>query len=174
MNKIEFSNKVVQETGALTSYARYFTRDPENASDLVQDTLLKAFSYYNKFREGTNLQAWLYTILKNTFINYYRRKVKTNSLIVKSETLSSSDLYMSSLYNHAEGRFVMKDIEYALSKLSEEYYYPFTMYYEGYKYHEIAEQFQIPIGTVKTRIHMARQQLKKRLKPYAKAADRKV
>jgi len=127
MNKIEFSNKVVQETGALTSYARYFTRDPENASDLVQDTLLKAFSYYNKFREGTNLQAWLYTILKNTFINYYRRKVKTNSLIVKSEALSSSDLYMSSLRNQAEGKFVMKDIEYALSKLSEEYYYPFTM-----------------------------------------------
>jgi len=174
MNHTEFSHQVVQETGALTGYARYFTQDPENANDLVQDTMLKAFSYYDKFREGTNLQAWLYTILKNTFINYYRRKVKTNSLIVKSESLSSSDLYISSLRNQAEGKFVMKDIEYALSKLSKEYYYPFTMYYEGYKYQEIAEQFQIPIGTVKTRIHMARQQLKKKLKPYAKPADRKA
>ncbi|SEL78852.1 RNA polymerase sigma factor [Parapedobacter koreensis] len=168
MNKIEFNTKVVQEVGSLNNYARYFTRDPENASDLVQDTMLKAFSYYNKFKEGTNLQAWLYTILKNTFINYYRRKVKTNAIILKTETISSSDLYKSSLLNGAEGKFVMKDIEYALSKLSEEYYYPFTMYYEGYKYHEIAEQFQIPIGTVKTRIHVARQQLKKKLKPYAK------
>lgn len=168
MNKIEFSNKVVQEVGTLSNYARYFTRDVENASDLVQDTMLKAFSYYDKFKAGTNLQAWLHTILKNTFINYYRRKVKTNSFIVKTDTISSSDLYRSSLRNGAEGKFVMNDIEHALSKLSDEYYQPFTMYYEGYKYHEIAEQFQMPIGTVKTRIHVARQQLKKRLKPYAK------
>lgn len=166
MNRIEFSNKVVQEANALNNYARFFTRDHENASDLVQDTLLKAFSYYNKFREGTNLQAWLYTILKNTFINYYRRKVKTNAIMTKSETISSSDLYKSSVCNAAEGKFVMKDIEHALSKLSHEYYKPFAMYYEGYKYHEIADHFQIPIGTVKTRIHMARQQLKKSLKPY--------
>src|SRR5690606_13069951 len=118
-------------------------------------------------KEGTNLQAWLYTILKNTFINYYRRKVKTNAIIMKSETISSSDLYKSSLRNTAEGKFVMEDIERALSNLSEEYYHPFSMYYEGYKYHEIAEYSQIPIGTVKTRIHVARQHLKKKLKPYA-------
>ncbi len=167
MNKIEFNTKVVQEVGSLSSYAFYFTRDEENANDLVQDTVLKAFSYYNKFKEGTNLQAWLYTILKNTFINYYRRKVKTNAIILKSDTISSSDLFKSSLRNGAESKFVMEDIEGALSKLAEEYYYPFSMYYEGYKYHEIAEYFQIPIGTVKTRIHVARQQLKKRLKPYA-------
>lgn len=166
MNKIEFSNRVIQEANALNSYARYFTRDHENAGDLVQDTLLKAFSYYNKFREGTNLQAWLYTILKNTFINYYRRKVKANSIVTKTESISSADLYKSSIHNNAEGKFIMKDIEQALSKLSDEYYRPFIMYYEGYKYHEIADHFQIPIGTVKTRIHMARQQLKKKLKPY--------
>ncbi len=167
MNKIEFSNKVVQEVDTLSNYARYFTRDVENASDLVQDTMLKAFSYYDKFKMGTNLQAWLHTILKNTFINYYRRKVRTNSVMVKTDTISSSDLYKSSSRNAAEGKFVMKDIERALSNLSDEYYYPFTLYFEGYKYHEIAEQFQMPIGTVKTRIHVARQQLKKKLKPYA-------
>lgn len=167
MNKIEFNTKVVQEVSSLSSYAFYFTRDEENANDLVQDTMLKAFSYYSKFKEGTNLQAWLYTILKNTFINYYRRKVKTNAFILTSETLSSSDLYISSLRNGAESKFVMEDIEGALSKLAEEYYYPFSMYYEGYKYHEIADYFRIPIGTVKTRIHVARQQLKKKLKPYA-------
>ncbi|SEL28200.1 RNA polymerase sigma factor [Parapedobacter koreensis] len=167
MNKIEFNTKVVQEANSLSNYAFYFTRDEENANDLVQDTLLKAFSYYNKFKEGTNLQAWLYTILKNTFINYYRRKVKTNAIILKSNTISSSDLFKSSLRNTAEGKFVMEDIEHALSKLSAEYYYPFSMYYEGYKYHEIADHFRIPIGTVKTRIHVARQQLKKKLKPYS-------
>ncbi len=168
MNKLEFNTKVVKEAGSLNNYALYFTRDEENANDLVQDTMLKAFSYYNKFREGTNLQAWLYTILKNTFINYYRRKVKTNSIILKSHTISSSDLYKSALNNSAEGKFVMKDIERALSQLPEEYYYPFSMYFEAYKYHEIADHFRIPIGTVKTRIHVARQQLKKKLKPYSK------
>src|SRR5690606_30189414 len=137
MNKLEFNTKMVQEAGTLNNYAFYFTRDEENAHDLVQDTLLKAFSYYNKFKEGTNLQPCLYTILKNTFINYYRRKVKTNSIIIKPETISSADLFNSSLRNGAEGKFVMDDIERALSKLSEEYYYPFSMYYEGYKYHEI-------------------------------------
>lgn len=167
MDKIEFNTKVVQEVNSLNNYALYFTRDEENAHDLVQDTMLKAFSYYNKFKTGTNLQAWLYTILKNTFINYYRRKVKTNAIILKSDTISSSDLYKSSLRNDAEGKFVMDDIEHALSKLSEEYYSPFSMYYEGYKYHEIADYFQIPIGTVKTRIHVARQQLKKKLKSYS-------
>ncbi|WP_353129810.1 RNA polymerase sigma factor [Parapedobacter pyrenivorans] len=167
MNKIEFNTRVVKEVNSLNGYAFYFTRDEENANDLVQDTVLKAFSYYNKFKEGTNLQAWLYTILKNTFINYYRRKVKTNSIIVKSDTISSSDLFRSSLRNAAEGKFVMDDIERALTKLPEEYYSPFTMYYEGYKYHEIADHFHIPIGTVKTRIHVARQQLKKKLKTYS-------
>ncbi|MGK6351486.1 RNA polymerase sigma factor [Parapedobacter sp. DT-150] len=168
MNKIEFNTKVVQEVNTLSNHAYYFTRDEENANDLVQDTMLKAFSYYTKFREGTNLRAWLYTILKNTFINYYRRKVRTNAVILKSDTISSSDLFKSAERNGAEGKFVMEDIERALSKLSGDYYHPFSMYYEGYKYHEIADHFQIPIGTVKTRIHVARQQLKKKLKPYAK------
>lgn len=168
MNRVEFSNKVVQEVASLNNYAFHFTRDNENAYDLVQDTMVKAFSYYNKFRAGTNLQAWLYTILKNTFINYYRKQVKTNALIIKTDSISSADLYQSSFRNGAEGKFVMNDIEHALSKLSAEYYEPFTMYYEGYKYHEIAHHFQIPIGTVKTRIHVARQQLKKKLKTYAK------
>lgn len=171
MNKIEFNTLVVREVGSLNNYALYFTHNEENAHDLVQDTMLKAFSYYNKFREGTNLQAWLYTILKNTFINYYRRQTKTNSIILKSNEISSADLFKSACNNSAEGKFMMQDIQAALSKLPEEYYLPFSMYFEGYKYHEIAEHFRIPIGTVKTRIHVARQQLKKKLKCYSQAAD---
>src|SRR5690606_34256000 len=84
-HKLEFNTQVVQEVATLSSYAFHFTRDKENANDLVQDTVLKAFAYYSKFKEGTNLQAWLYIILKNTFINYYRRKVKTNAIILKSD-----------------------------------------------------------------------------------------
>ena len=167
MNKRELNTRVINEAGSLNNYAFYFTHNKENAEDLVQDTLLKAFSYYSKFREGTNLQAWLYTILKNTFINYYRRQAKSNSIILKSNEILSADLHKSACHNKAEGKFVMHDIQAELAKLPEAYYLPFSMYFEGYKYHEIADHFQIPIGTVKTRIHVARQQLKKKLKCYS-------
>src|SRR5690606_26851668 len=109
----------------------------------------------------------LYTILKNTFINNYRRLVKTNSMVTKSDEISSSNLVYSSTSNRGENSFVMEDIKEAMNKLSEDYYIPFTMYFEGYKYHEIADHLAIPIGTVKTRIHVARKTLKKSLKSYA-------
>ena len=143
-------------------------KDAEDANDLVQDTMLKAITYYNKFKEGTNLKGWLFTIMKNTFINNYRRLVKTNTLITQSEDISSANLSYSATKNQAESKFVLGDIDKALAQLPEEYYVPFIRYFEGYKYHEIADMLQIPIGTVKTRIHVARGILKKYLKTYAK------
>ncbi|HYH56276.1 MAG TPA: sigma-70 family RNA polymerase sigma factor [Anseongella sp.] len=166
MTKTEFNTMVLHQTGSLKMYALNFTRDTEDANDLVQDTLLKAITYYDKFREGTNLKGWLYTIMKNTFINNYRRVVKMNSLVTKSDEIPSSNLLHSATRNGAEGKFVMKDITNALESLPAEYYVPFTKYYTGFKYHEIAEELDIPIGTVKTRIHVARKLLKKKLKDY--------
>ncbi|MBV2226852.1 MULTISPECIES: RNA polymerase sigma factor [Sphingobacterium] len=166
MNKIEFNSLVVKHSESLRSYARNFTRDHEDANDLVQDTLLKAVTYFKNFRDGTNLKGWLYTIMKNTFINNYRRIVKTNSFITKEEEISQINLVVSAAKNNGENKFIMEDINYALSKLSDEYYVPFTMYFEGYKYHEISDHLQIPIGTVKTRIHVARKSMKKTLTAY--------
>src|SRR5690606_25457319 len=79
MNKLKFNTLVIQQADSLKTYARNFTRDQDDANDLVQDTLLKAVTYFRNFKEGTNLKGWLYTIMKNTFINNYRRVVKTNS-----------------------------------------------------------------------------------------------
>lgn len=166
MNKLEFNTLVVKYSDSLKSYARNFTKDTDDANDLVQDTLLKAVTYFKNFREGTNLKGWLYTIMKNTFINNYRRVVKTNSFITKEEEISNANLVVSATHNKGENKFVMEDINTALGKLNEDYYIPFTMYYEGYKYHEIAEHLDIPIGTVKTRIHVARKSMKKTLSPY--------
>src|SRR5690606_567122 len=101
------------------------------------------------------------------FINNYRRIVKISGMVTKTEEISSSNLVYSSTRNRGENQFVMDDIRDAMKKLSEEYYVPFTMYFEGYKYYEIADHLQIPIGTVKTRIHVARKSLKKSLKSYA-------
>ena len=166
MTAIEFNTMVLRQASSLRSYALHFTRDADDANDLVQDTMLKAITYYNKFKEGTNLKGWLYTIMKNTFINNYRRFVKMSSFVTKSDEISSANLVFSSTKNIGESKFVMDDIRKALDRLPEEYYVPFTMYFDGHKYHEIADHLEIPIGTVKTRIHVARKLLKKNLKAY--------
>jgi RNA polymerase sigma-70 factor (ECF subfamily) len=132
----------------------------------VQDTLLKAVTYFKNFREGTNLKGWLYTIMKNTFINNYRRITKLNSFLTKEEEISPANLMVSASYNQGENKFIADDIQNTMSNLTDDYYVPFNMYYEGYKYHEISEHLDIPIGTVKTRIHMARKTMKKKLTAY--------
>ena len=166
MNKFEFNTLVIEHSDSLRSYARNFTKDQDDANDLVQDTLLKAITYFKNFREGTNLKGWLYTIMKNTFINNYRRITKSNSFITKEEEISATHLVHSATKNLGENKFTMEDINSALTSLSEDYYTPFTMYFEGYKYHEISEHLSIPIGTVKTRIHVARKAMKKTLSVY--------
>lgn len=166
MTKIEFNTLVMLQASSLKMHALHFTRDADDANDLVQDTILKAIMYYGKFREGTNLKGWLYTIMKNTFINNYRRVVKVNSLINVTDEISSAQLAFSSTANKGESKFLMDDIKKALSKLQDDYHIPFTMHFEGFKYHEIADYLNIPIGTVKTRIHVARKTLKKYLKAY--------
>lgn len=152
---------------ALHRFAISFTNDIDDANDLVQDTLVKGIRYAAQYNENTNLKAWLYTILKNTFINDYRRKSKANGIFTVTEDISSSQLKKSASGNLGENKCMMDDIQFALKKLHPDYYIPFTKYFEGYKYHEIAQNMDIPIGTVKTRIHIARKMLKKDLKMYS-------
>jgi RNA polymerase sigma factor (sigma-70 family) len=163
-----FSALLEEHTPILKNFAFKFTHDSEVADDLFQDTMVKALKYYEQFKEGTNIKGWLFTIMRNTFINDYRRDVRKNALITQEEELSSAHLMQSATVNAAEGKFAMADIQRTLSKLPKCYYDPFMQYFEGYKYHEIAEDMNIPIGTVKTRIHMARIILKKQLKAYKK------
>lgn len=134
--------------------------------DLVQDTLLKAIRYAKKYKEDTNFRGWLHTIMKNTFINNYKRAVRIRAHILVTEEIFCSQLLNNSISNASSGNFVMEDIRKALEKLSPQYAIPFIKYFEGFKYHEIANMLHIPIGTVKTRIHIARYVLKKSLKMY--------
>jgi len=164
---LKFESLVTDHAPSLKMYALHFTHDEQDADDLVQDTVLKAITYRDKFQEGTNIKGWLYTIMKNTFINNYRRVLKTSGIITQSEEITPSNLVFSATENRGEKQFIMDDIQEAMGKLSEEYYVPFTMYFEGYKYQEIATHLRIPIGTIKTRIHVARKLLKKTLRPYA-------
>ncbi|MDN3588384.1 RNA polymerase sigma factor [Pedobacter aquatilis] len=168
MTTLEFNHIINAHAVSLRLHALKFTNDVEDANDLVQDTLLKAIRFYNNFQEGTNIKGWLFVIMRNTFINNYRRISKTRTLITQTDEISSSSLMHSSTKNDAVGKFVVGDINKALASLPEAYHTPFIKYFEGYKYHEIADMLQIPLGTVKTRIFVAREMLKKYLKTYTK------
>lgn len=161
-----FSCQISDHQTALRSFAMNFTKNMDDADDLVQDTLVKAISYSKMYVEGTNLKGWLYTIMRNTFINDYRRNTKKRGIIDTRDEINSAELAVSASHNEASNKFIREDVNKALSQLSSDYYTPFIKYFEGYKYHEIAEMLSIPIGTVKTRIHVARKALKHSLKIY--------
>ncbi|MCD0489868.1 RNA polymerase sigma factor [Pedobacter sp. MC2016-14] len=166
MTSTDFNYQLNNHQTALKSFAYKFTKDQDDANDLVQDTLLKAINYATQFKDGTNFKGWLYTIMRNTFINNYRRSARSQALITVNEEIPSAQLHYSATVNSGDGKFMMQDIYKALDKLQPEYSTPFLKYFEGYKYHEIADMLNIPIGTVKTRIHLARQILKNNLKMY--------
>jgi len=151
---------------SLRPFAFKLTKDTEDANDLLQETMLKAFTNREKFSEGTNLKAWLYTIMKNTFITNYQRLLRRNTFIDSTDTSYFINSNNNVTNNLAYSEFAMHDILQAIDKLEEVYKTPFMMHYRGFKYNEIAERLKIPIGTVKNRIHIARKELKESLAQY--------
>jgi len=168
MTALEFSYSISNLTKSLKPVAYRLTRDNEDAEDLVQETVFKAFSNREKFAEGTNLKAWLFTIMKNTFITNYQRMVRRNTFIDTTDNLHYINSTDNITENLAYSSFAMNDIKKAIDKLDEIYRKPFMMHFRGFKYFEIAEKLDIPIGTVKNRIHIARKELKGYLKAYSK------
>lgn len=148
----------------LRSYALSLTRNSHNAQDLVQETFFRATANREKYAEGTNLKAWLLTIMRNIFINDYRRKARRPTVLDPSE-----DGYLLHSLNHAdsnaaESGFVMADLWKSIESLDPDYQLPFRMHYEGFKYQEIADRMKLPLGTVKSRIFFARKQIMAELK----------
>ena len=159
MTTIEFSHQLDQMAAHLKPFAIKLTRDTDEAKDLIQDTMLKAYSNRDKFSDGTNLKAWLYTIMKNTFITNYQRMVKRKTFVDTTENLHFLNSSQHTIENLAYHNFGMKDLHEAIDNLDEVYKRPFVMYFRGFKYVEIAERLGIPLGTVKNRIHIARKEL---------------
>lgn len=166
MTQIEYNFQVQNQYQPLKGFALRLTQNIEEAEDLVHDTMLKAFVHKDKFTEGTNLKGWLHTIMKNIFINKYRRTKKSN--IQNDDTDNQFYINNASLSSHnsALSALAMKDINHAIGELKDNLKTPFLMSYTGYKYEEIAQKLHIPLGTVKIRIHCARQKLKNRLNAY--------
>jgi len=169
IKQTDFDCMIKGELFPLRNYALSLTHNMEETKDLVQETVLKAYRYKEKFQEGTNLRGWLYTILKNSFINNYRRDSKRNTFLDSTENTYFLDLPSHRTDNEAELKFIRKDLENAVDALPMELKVTFTLNAEGFKYHEIADQLQIPIGTVKTRIFVARRILRNKLQGYGVA-----
>jgi len=167
MTALEFSYNISSLTKSMKPIAFRLTRDNEDAKDLIQETVMKAFSNREKFAEGTNLKAWLFTIMKNTFITNYQRMIRRNTFIDTTDNLHYINSNDNITENLAFSSFAMKDIKSAISKLEEIYRKPFLMHFRGFKYYEIADKLDIPIGTVKNRIHIARKELKQQLSNYS-------
>lgn len=158
MNLPNFRTEVNAATMVLKPHAMRLTRDINDAEDLIQETIVKALTNEDKFQDGTNIKAWLFTIMRNIFINDYRKKSKRNVIIDTTDNLFYLNA-SATISNAGERTFVMNDIRNALMKISNELRVPFMMHYKGYKYNEIAEQLNLPLGTVKSRIFFARKEL---------------
>jgi RNA polymerase sigma-70 factor (ECF subfamily) len=163
MSSIEFSQVIINNSAYLKPFAVSLTRDNETAKDLLQETMLRALANKEKYNTGTNIKAWLYTIMRNIFINDYRRKAKQNTILdnsINEFLLNSNQL---SVINTAESNLKMKEIMQAVYKLPDIFRNPFMLYFEGYKYNEISGILEEPLGTIKSRIHFARKLLKEQL-----------
>lgn len=167
MTATEFNSSVIELQPSLKPIAFKLTRNKEEANDLIQDTLVKAFANREKFKAGTNLKAWVYTIMKNTFITNYHRLVKRKTFIDSTDNLHFINTSSNITENGAGTNLAMEEIKTAIERLSYDYKTPFMMHYRGYKYFEIADLLNIPIGTVKNRIHIARKELKSQLKSFS-------
>jgi len=162
----EFNHRMLSLQDSLQYYAYSLTSNNDDANDLLQDTFFKALSNKDKFDPATNMKAWAYTIMKNTFINNYRKARRANTIIDDSQDLyyinsnqQTVSISPDSEFNHGE---IMKTIR----SLDDDQRVPFEMHVAGYKYKEIAKDLDLPIGTVKSRIFLTRNKLSEKLKDY--------
>ena len=176
MTKKEMADYLVANQKPLWQSAFYLTKNEDDASDLTQSVFLKALCNFEKFTDSTNLGGWLYTIMRNLFINQCRSadQVRISRSDKEYETAPNDLMYGTS--ESADSRCTMQDIEHAIDILNKEYSIPFRMYVSGYKYQEIADKMNIPLGTVKSRIFIARKKAQAYLteKPTAKSTTHKL
>ncbi|MBU2492148.1 MAG: sigma-70 family RNA polymerase sigma factor [Bacteroidetes bacterium] len=170
----EFEKEAVPHMDALYNFALKMTGEPDDASDLVQETYLKAFRFFDKFERGTNCKAWLFRILKNTFINDYRKQSKEPNKVdyddVQNfyENIKSTDIKSQHAEADVFSNLLDDDISTALAQLPEDFRTVIILSdLEGFNYEEIADFVDCPVGTVRSRLHRARKMLYAKLYDYA-------
>ena len=165
-DKLSFKQRLLGLQGNLYNFACQLTSDKDAAQDLVQDTTLKVLDNEAKYVDNVNFKGWVVTIMRNIFINNYRRQVRSATVVDTTEDLYHLNLCQESGLTTPEGSFAAKEISVAINSFAKEYKVPVTMYLAGYNYSEIAEKMNLPLGTVKSRIFFARKRLQEMLKDY--------
>lgn len=150
---------VINNAEGLRPFAITLTRDSEQAQDLYQETLYKAFAHREKYQPGTNIKAWLCTIMRNIFINDYRRAERKRAVMDTVRYAEKTNPYTAS----SDGKIRLKEINAALYNLPGIFKNACLLYLQGYKYNEIALALNEPLGTIKSRIHFARKLLQKQI-----------
>ena len=166
MRADNFQSNLMSLQDNLLNFAYMLTSNRDDAYDLLQDTTLKALDNQDKYAENTNFKGWVFTIMRNIFINNYRKMVRSATIIDQTEDLYHLNLPQESGLDTPEGSYAAGEITDAINSFSDDYRIPFSMHVAGYKYNEIAEHMNLPLGTVKSRIFFARQRLQKMLKDY--------
>ncbi len=166
MTAIEFNTALINMEDSLERFALSLTANRDEAKDLLQETYLKALTYKDKFQEFTNLKAWAYTIMKNTFINNYRKAVRENTTVDNTKDLYYLNNSKSSSLVIPDSEYSYKEINKAIEALDDDFKVPFRMHTEGFKYKEIADSLDLKIGTVKSRIFFTRKKLMASLQDY--------
>lgn len=164
MTTIDFDNKFYSLKSILHGFAYKLTRDYEEAQDLFQETAFRVIKNREKFAAGTNLKAWCFTIMRNIFINNYRKKQKVNTVIDRTDNNFYLNSGKQSIRNEGDANIMMEELTEMISGLEDGIRIPFLRHYEGYKYQEIADEMELPLGTVKSRIYFARREMKFLLK----------
>ena len=166
MTTLDFNYKLTSMQKHLEYFARKLTNNEDDAQDLLQETFLKALIFKDKFAEATNLKAWLFTIMKNIFINNYRRSVRAKTIIDTTDNLYHLNNSTSHIPVTPDTIISEKEITMEIENLSDDHRVPFEMHTQGFKYKEIAEKLEISIGTVKSRIFFTRKRLMENLKDF--------
>jgi RNA polymerase sigma-70 factor (ECF subfamily) len=163
---IRFRKELENIQSELLRFAYKLTSNRDDANDLLQETSLKALDNENKYIPDTNFKAWIYTIMRNIFINNYRKIIRDQTHVDKTDNLIQLNLSQDSGFESTESAYDLKEIHRIVNALPVEYKIPFSMHISGFKYREIAEKLQLPLGTVKSRIFFTRRKLQEDLRDF--------
>ena len=166
MKTTTFAQNLLSIQTELFHFAFKLTADREEANDLLQETSLKALDNEEKYTSETNFKGWVYTIMRNIFINNYRKVVRDQTFVDKTDNLYHLNLPQDAGFESTERTYDLKEMHRVVNALPKEYRVPFAMHVSGFKYREIAEKLNLPLGTVKSRIFFTRQKLQEELKDF--------
>lgn len=167
MEKIEFTQGILAIQPDLHRFAYKLTADRDSANDLVQDCVLQALDNQEKFTYAKNLKGWMYTLMRNIFVNNYRRSVREMNVIDDTYSLNLQRQIEDEESDRFEFAYDMKQLYSVIRSIPEDMRVPFQMFVAGFKYREIADKLGLPIGTVKSRLFFIRKRLKEELKDFS-------